>query len=75
MLDLPCQQTLAVWTAIRSQDATPSDCYLFGCAKACLAARSFVHTEGCLCAVQSVLSGVPQVALDAVFLTLMERVR
>jgi hypothetical protein len=58
-----------------SPDLAPLDFYLFGDVKKCLAGLSFEDTDQFLAAVEGVLEGIEKVALQAVFLEWMDRLR
>jgi hypothetical protein len=58
-----------------SPDLAPSDFYLFGYAKKCLAGFSFEDADQLLVAVEGVLEGIEKVTLQAVFLEWMDRLR
>jgi hypothetical protein len=53
----------------------PSDFYLFGDVKRCLAGFSFENTDQLLTAVEGVLEGIEKVTLQAVFLEWIDRKR
>jgi hypothetical protein len=56
-----------------SPDLAPSDFYLFGYVKRCLAGLSFEDADQLLAAVEAVLEGIEKVTLQAVFLEQMDR--
>jgi hypothetical protein len=56
-------------------DLAPSDFYLFGYVKRCLADLSFENADQLLAAVEGVLEGIEKVTLQAVFLEWMDRSR
>jgi hypothetical protein len=56
-------------------DLAPSDFYLFGYVKGCLAGLSFEDADQLLAAVEGVLEGIDKVTLQAVFLEWMARLR
>jgi hypothetical protein len=56
-------------------DLAPSDFYLFGDIKRCLADISFEDADQLLAAVESVLEGIETVTLQAAFLGWMDRLR
>jgi histone-lysine N-methyltransferase SETMAR len=58
-----------------SPDLAPSDFYLFGDVKICLAGLSFEDADQLLAAVEAVLEGIEKVTLQAVFLEWMDRLR
>jgi hypothetical protein len=58
-----------------SPDLAPSDFYLFGDVKRCLAGLSFEDADQLLAAVEGVLDGIEKVTLQAVFLEWMDRLR
>jgi hypothetical protein len=58
-----------------SPDLAPSDFYLFGGVKRCLAALSFEDADQLLAAVEGVLEGIEKVTLQAVFLGWMNRLK
>jgi hypothetical protein len=58
-----------------SPDITPSDFYLFGYVKRCLAGLSFEDADQLLAAVEGVLEGIKKVTLQSVFLEWMDRLR
>jgi histone-lysine N-methyltransferase SETMAR len=58
-----------------SPDLAPSDFYLFGYMKRCLAGFSFENPDGLLHGIQGFLAGVQKVTLQAVFLEWMRRLR
>jgi hypothetical protein len=58
-----------------SPDLTPSDFYLFGYVKKCLAGLSFEDADRLLAAVEGVLEALEKVTLQAVFLEWMDRLR
>jgi hypothetical protein len=58
-----------------SPDLAPSDFYLFGYVKKCLAGLSFEDADQLLAAVEGVLEGIEKVTLQAVFLEWMDRSR
>jgi hypothetical protein len=58
-----------------SPDLAPSDFYLFGNVKRCLAGLSFGDADQLLAAVEGVLEGIEKVTLQAVFLEWMDRLR
>jgi hypothetical protein len=58
-----------------SSDLAPSDSYLFGYVKRCLAGLSFEDTDQLLAAVEGVLEEIEKVTLQAVFLEWMDRLR
>jgi histone-lysine N-methyltransferase SETMAR len=58
-----------------SPDLAPSDFYLFGNVKRCLAGLSFEDADQLLAAVEDVLEGSEKVTLQAVFLEWMDRLR
>jgi hypothetical protein len=58
-----------------SPDLAPSDFYLFGYVKRCLACLSFEDANQLLAAIEGVLEGVAKVTLQAVFLEWMDRFR
>jgi hypothetical protein len=55
-----------------SPDLAPSDLYLFGYVKRCLAGLSFEDADQLLVAVDGVLEGIDKVTLQAVFLEWMD---
>jgi hypothetical protein len=56
-------------------DLAPSDFYLFGYVKRCLAGLSFEVADQLLAAVEGVLEGTEKVTLQVVFLEWMDRLR
>jgi hypothetical protein len=58
-----------------SPELAPSDFYLFGLVKRCLASLSFEDANQLLAAVECVLEGIEKVTLQAVFLEWMDRSR
>jgi hypothetical protein len=58
-----------------SPNLSPSDFYLFGYIKRCLAGLSFEDTDQLLAAVEGVLEGIEKVTLQAVFLEWMGGLR
>jgi histone-lysine N-methyltransferase SETMAR len=56
-----------------SPDLAPSDFYLFGYVKRCLAGLSFEDAHQLLAAIEGVLHGIEKVTLQAVFLEWMGR--
>jgi hypothetical protein len=58
-----------------SPDLGPSDFYLFGYVKRCLAALSFEDADQFLAVIEGVLEGIEKVSLQAVFLECMDRLR
>jgi histone-lysine N-methyltransferase SETMAR len=58
-----------------SPDLAPSDFYLFGYVKRCLAGLSFDDADQLFAAVEGVLDGIDKVTLQAVFLEWMDRLR
>jgi hypothetical protein len=58
-----------------SPDLAPSDFYLFGYVKRCLAGLSFEDADQLLAVVEGVLEGIEKVTLQAVFLESMDRLR
>jgi hypothetical protein len=58
-----------------SPDLAPSDFYLFGYVKRCLASLSFEDADQLLAAVEDVLEGIEKVTLQTVFLEWMDRLR
>jgi hypothetical protein len=58
-----------------SPDLAPSDFYLFGYVKRCLAGLSFEDADRLLAVVGGVLKGTEKVTLQAVFLEWMDRLR
>jgi histone-lysine N-methyltransferase SETMAR len=56
-----------------SPDLAPSDFYLFGSVKGCLAGHSFESADALFGTVQGILEGIEEVTLQAVFLDWMER--
>jgi histone-lysine N-methyltransferase SETMAR len=58
-----------------SPDLAPSDFYLFGYVKRCLAGLSSEDANQLLAAVEGVLEGINKVTLQAVFLEWMDRLR
>jgi hypothetical protein len=58
-----------------SPDLAPSDLYLFGYVKRCLAGLSFEDADQVLAAVGRVLKGMEKMTLQAVFLEWMDRLR
>jgi hypothetical protein len=58
-----------------SLDLAPSDFYLFGYVKRCLARLSFEDDDQLLAAVEDVLEGIEKVILQALFLEWMDRLR
>jgi hypothetical protein len=58
-----------------SPDLTPSDFYLFGYVKRCLAGLWFEDSDQLLAAVEGVLEGIEKVTLQAVFLEWMDRLK
>jgi histone-lysine N-methyltransferase SETMAR len=58
-----------------SLNLAPSDFYLFGYVKRCLAGLSFEDTDQLLAAVEGVLEGIGKGALQAIFLEWMDRSR
>jgi hypothetical protein len=58
-----------------SPDLVPSDFYVFGNVKRCLAGLSFEDADQLLAAVEGVLEGIQKVTLQAVFLEWMNRLR
>jgi histone-lysine N-methyltransferase SETMAR len=56
-----------------SPDLAPSDFYLFGYVKGCLAGNAFADADELLDAVQRILEGIEKATLQAVFLEWMER--
>jgi hypothetical protein len=55
-----------------SSDLAPSDFYLFGDIKRCLAGLSFEDADQLLAAVEGVLEGIEKLTLQAVFLDWMD---
>jgi histone-lysine N-methyltransferase SETMAR len=55
-----------------SPDLAPSDFYLFGYVKICLAGLSFEDADQLLVAVEDVIEGIEKVTLQAVFLEWMD---
>jgi hypothetical protein len=55
-----------------SPDLAPSDFYLFGYVKKCLAGLSFEDADQLLAAVEGVLEGSKKLTLQAVFLEWMD---
>jgi hypothetical protein len=58
-----------------SRNLAPSDFYLFGYVKRCLAGFSFEDADQLLAAVEGVLEGIEKVTLQAVFLEWMDQLR
>jgi hypothetical protein len=58
-----------------SPDLAPSDFYLFGYVKRCLAVLSFEDADQLLAAVKGTLEGIEKGTLQAVFLEWMDRLR
>jgi hypothetical protein len=58
-----------------SPDLAPSDFYLFGYVKQCLAGLSFEDAYQFLAAVQGVLEGIEKVTMQMVFLEWMDRLK
>jgi hypothetical protein len=58
-----------------SPDLAPSDFYLFGYIKRCLAGLSFDDTDQLLATVEDFLEGIEKVTLQAIFLEWMDRPR
>jgi hypothetical protein len=58
-----------------SLDLAPSDFYLFGYVKRCLAGLPFEDADQLLAAIEGVLEGIEKVTLQAVFLEWMDRLR
>jgi hypothetical protein len=58
-----------------SPDLAPSDFYLFGYVKRCLAGLSFEDVDQILAAVEGVPEGVEKVTLQTAFLEWMDRSR
>jgi hypothetical protein len=58
-----------------SPDLAPSDFYLFGYVKRCLAGFSFEDADQLLAAVEGVLEAIEKVTLQAIFLEWMDRLR
>jgi hypothetical protein len=58
-----------------SPDLTPSDFYLFGDAKRCLAGLSFKDADHLFAAIEGVLEGIENATLQTVFLEWMDRLR
>jgi hypothetical protein len=58
-----------------SADLAPSDFYLFGDVKRCLAGFSFEDADQPLAAMKGVREGIENVTLQAVFLEWMDRLR
>jgi hypothetical protein len=58
-----------------SPDLAPSDFYLFGYIKRCLAGLSFEDANQLLAAVESIFEGIEKVTLHVVFLEWMDRLR
>jgi histone-lysine N-methyltransferase SETMAR len=58
-----------------SPDLSPSDSYLFGYVKRCLAGLSFEDVGQLLAAVEGVLEGIEKVTLQAISLEWMDRLR
>jgi histone-lysine N-methyltransferase SETMAR len=58
-----------------SPDLAPSDFYLFGNVKRCLAGLSFEDADQLLAAVEDALEGIEKVTLQAIFLEWMDRFR
>jgi hypothetical protein len=58
-----------------SPDLAPSDFYLFGYVKRCLASLSLEDADQPLAAVEGVLESIEKVTLQAVFLEWMDRLR
>jgi hypothetical protein len=56
-------------------DLAPSDFYLFGYVKRCLAGLSFEHADQPLAAVEGVREDIEKVAVQAIFLEWMDRFR
>jgi histone-lysine N-methyltransferase SETMAR len=58
-----------------SPDLAPSDFYLFGYVKRCLAGLSFEDADQLLVTVEGAFEGIGKVTLQAVFLEWMDRLR
>jgi hypothetical protein len=58
-----------------SLDLAPSDFYLFGYVKRCLAGLSFEDADQRLAAVQGIRESIEKVTLPAVFLDWMDRLK
>jgi hypothetical protein len=58
-----------------SPDLAPSDFYLFGYDKRCLAGLLFEDVDQLLAAVEGVLEGIEKLTLQAVFLEWLDRLR
>jgi hypothetical protein len=58
-----------------SPDLAPSNFYLFGNVRRCLASLSFEDADQLLAAVEGILEGIEKVTLQAVFLEWMDRLR
>jgi hypothetical protein len=58
-----------------SPDLEPSDFYLFGYAKRCLAGLSFEDADQLLAAEEGVLEGIEKVTLQMIFLEWMDRLK
>jgi hypothetical protein len=58
-----------------SPDLAPSNFYLFGYVKRCLAGLSFQDADQFPAAVEGILEGIGKVTLQAVFLEWMDRLR
>jgi hypothetical protein len=58
-----------------SPDLAPSDFYLFGYVKRCLAGLSFDDTDQLLATVEDFLEGIEKVNLQAIFLERMDRLK
>jgi hypothetical protein len=58
-----------------SPDLTPSDFYLFGHVKRCLAGLSFEDADQFLAAVKDILADIEKLTLQAVFLEWIDRLR
>jgi hypothetical protein len=56
-------------------DPAPSDFYLFGYVKGCLAGLSFEDADQLLAPVEGILEGIDKLTLQAVFLEWMDRLR
>jgi hypothetical protein len=56
-----------------SPDLAPSDFYLFGYVKRCLAGLPFEDADQLFVAVEGVLEGTEKVTLQAIFLEWMDR--
>jgi hypothetical protein len=58
-----------------SPDLAPSDFYLFGHVKRCLAGLLFEDADQLLAAVEGILEGIEKVTLQAVFLEWMDQLK